>query len=486
MSHRSLSPMVAVCALAAVLAAATALYARESVGARVVRQQEIPCVPEIAVSEALPSDRCGIPGLPPDEKLNAVNRFAWESFIALNWPASELPYPCDQSDATAAMDDPPVPVTFGQPGDCAPVVWLTYKLIDDVFRADGADPGPWETSPDLPPACVESLHTWRARTHSILPDPEMLRLFSKIRPDFHGLDELAQVGGALLVDQKQRYVRYDSRINKESFDYIVSNQLYEANHQLAFATKHLIDQPLGTILMKAAWRELDESDDRSRYKTVLFLLTDPVDGTCTEPTVMGLVGLHVVRKTSLMWQMMWATFEHVDNAPEIGQNIDPSQTFSFFDSECDICILNTEPPSKTPVPTPARVQVRREQTIPQPIHDINAAARAAIVEEHPGSVWQHYQLVNASWPNNGQKLSGTPTAAPVPLELFQFLSTEGRKTNNVTLETYQQSKDCMDCHRNADIALNVPTPYAADFSFMFGKAKPAATPTSTPIADAPP
>jgi len=276
-------------------------------------------------------------------------------------------------------------------------------------------------------------------------------------------------------------------MNKEAFDFVATRHLYEANQQLNYATQHLIDQPLGTILVKAAWRELQDPADWNRYKTSLFLLSNPVTGECTPPTVMGLVGLHVVRKTGLMWQMMWATFEHVDNAPEIGEQTNSSQKFSFFDTACDGCVLNSEPPSKTPVPSPEPVQVSRQQTIPKVIRDLNTAAQLAIIQHAPESVWQNYQLVNVSWPSNGMKLSGTPTlVAPVTLTPFDFVSAEGKKTNNVTLETYVQSKDCLDCHRKAAIALSQPTPYAADFTFMFSKAKPATTPTATPMPASPP
>jgi hypothetical protein len=83
---------------------------------------------------------------------------------------------------------------------------------------------------------------------------------------------------------------------------------------------------------------------------------------------MGLVGLHIVRKTHQLQQWMWATFEQVDNVPG-GSNHPTSVPYSFHNPTCGASPLCT--PNATPNPTPVSgtptlypVQVVREYPIP--------------------------------------------------------------------------------------------------------------------------
>ena len=57
--------------------------------------------------------------------------------------------------------------------------------------------------------------------------------------------------------------------------------------------------------------------------------------------LVGLVGLHVVQKTKQLPQWMWATFEHVDNAPDSALGPVADIQYNFFDAECSglICAI---------------------------------------------------------------------------------------------------------------------------------------------------
>src|SRR5262249_52458509 len=89
----------------------------------------------------------------------------------------------------------------------------------------------------------------------------------------------------------------------------------------------------GSIEIKTAWRIIDRNagDDPSRYYTqnafvaVAGDLVSGGSGFCATATV-GLVGMHIIQRNpidknnaKLLPEWIWATFEHVDNAP-VAQN----------------------------------------------------------------------------------------------------------------------------------------------------------------------
>ena len=62
---------------------------------------------------------------------------------------------------------------------------------------------------------------------------------------------------ATLTDQRGKVVRYEIRLNQPLFDYIAANGLFNGQNQV----KHdRISFPDGSMLIKAAWRELDASE----------------------------------------------------------------------------------------------------------------------------------------------------------------------------------------------------------------------------------
>ena len=58
-----------------------------------------------------------------------------------------------------------------------------------------------------------------------------------------------------LTDQSGRRVRYEIRLNRTVFDYIVSNHLWDGRVQSE--AKEILFPPPGSQIVKAAWREVD-------------------------------------------------------------------------------------------------------------------------------------------------------------------------------------------------------------------------------------
>lgn len=390
--------------------------------------------------------------------------FGWQLFFSLNWPAN--------ASANAK---------FGQPGVTTPVVWEAYKSASDVFTT--AAPSAWgENTPKAMVATSAVLH----------------------------LTEALQADNNWLTDRSGNVVYYESRINKDEFDYIVANQLYSQQGLLrAFTSGAGLRLPNGAeapyhegaIEVKGAWRVVPEAELvmlSPRYK-----LSSAMIGKEQKPVTVALIGLHIAKKTPRAPQWVWATFEHEDNAPDMGK-ADPAKYYNLYDAALTSNALNgtyvpnqSSPPSKfdrPPTPRNRPVQVSRLDPIPDSSRELNEAIRRLIQLRFADSVFQHYQLVNVQWarrpePTEAKPDAPLPTGSPTPSAVA-----------NVAMETYMQEKNsgggalhvesssadygkssCIGCHSTAAITptfakvLGVPagTPshWFTDYSALFFRAQ---------------
>lgn len=91
------------------------------------------------------------------------------------------------------------------------------------------------------------------------------------------------------------------RMNREAFDYIVANNLWNQRGQLAWFDKRMpVSVPKGAIEIKAEWKAIAEGDKPIYHWNV--------DG---QGNTWGLIALHVTTKDLPNW--FWATFEHIKN-----------------------------------------------------------------------------------------------------------------------------------------------------------------------------
>ena len=304
-------------------------------------------IPE-AVTPRIPSD------IPADLPRNACayKSFAWETFLALNWPASDRNRgQADPSRALGATDED---------GITLPTVWESYRAGYEVFQDPAVDPCPASSFPGVPPdqlleACWQRSQTLNAHFCPSADGDKVLPRSSKANAEvLNQWDVIAP-----LVDQNGNLIRFETRMNFVEFEYIVENGLYDAAKQ-AKATE--IDFPMGshddgegTIEIKAGWMALPQCDDRSseackralsRYLTTEAYAYVNENGTaeqsggdCTdESRVYGLVMLHIGRKlasTDPQWTFM--TFEHVDNVPTVGDDVPEGAHFNLYDPKhCDL------------------------------------------------------------------------------------------------------------------------------------------------------
>ncbi|GEM_PF-479604 len=94
------------------------------------------------------------------------------------------------------------------------------------------------------------------------------------------------------------------------------------------------------VELKSSWRIMEPNDDISRY----YVIQADIEGIGRKD--LGMVGFHIVVNTGAHPEFIWATFEHVDNAPDCTV-ITPEQGFtraqpatgwSFASNSCNVCI----------------------------------------------------------------------------------------------------------------------------------------------------
>ncbi|WP_261790019.1 c-type cytochrome [Synechococcus elongatus] len=399
------------------------------------RRIELPAICSVKLQDPkitwqLPTD---VEGELTQDNFNVVQRaadlFAWQEFIALNWPAKEGDR--GQPDQTA---------TLAQLG---PRVWETWKETSEVYRPDGLQPDPWNSLPR------------QSRLSSQAGLKKVLFRSSKVDEILNDQFQPTKADGTLpgtLTDQRGNVVRYEIRMNKVLFDYVVANKLYQSEKQSSFPE---ISAPVGSILVKAAWREVSP-EEQGRFYTALADVQN-LEGDRYQEKLMGLVGFHVMTKTASAPQWIWSTYEQIDNV----EGLHPS----FFNPDCPSCLQNQQTQPQVPN------QITRETPIPAVDPDCsqksaavdNIVALNQVIQKGLGdSVWRHYQLINTQWPVPSRQPSS-------PSTVFTVLPTV---LANTTMESYiQKSSSCMGCHAIARSS-NAQQYRSADFSFTFADARP--------------
>jgi hypothetical protein len=400
--------------------------------AAATRQTQIPLLP------TPPSD------LPANASQADAVTYAWQQFVALNWPA-----------LAAARGVPDTTKTIGQPGN---IVWHTWKTPDEIFYPGGQAPPPWnQYGGQLPPQCVS---TGATSTSFVL------QRTSKVpgNIDNAAIQAAKEAVGGTLTDQHGNLARYEVRMNQAIFNTIVGSQLYTIQGQdnafeISFAA--------GVMEVKAAWRQMTSADPPSvmgRYYTeTAWIYTPPFGNSpavCVKGTV-GLVGLHITQKTPTLPQWTWATFEQIDNVPPPASNY--SGTLSFNNPTCPpLSCPPNQSTEKNGVPTAVPTQVTRVVPIGQAAAAANASWQQALSQAVTGSPFQYYQLIDVQWPQTPTRF---PVGNPTPGQLA-----------NTTMETYLTESSCIHCHFTARTQSGK---LSSDYSFMLAEAQSSTPPRTT-------
>jgi hypothetical protein len=398
---------------------------------------------------------------------NGFDLYSWLTFIALNSP-----------------EDPSVP--FGLPS--APTVWeREFRSLNQVIPQGMG----------LPAVC--------AGLPKQTPKPTLF-----VEVDDVAFDQPFKSGP--LVDQDGHYSLNTIFMNATMQKYIADNHLDNATGQNDFERDNLkqsrinfpvgdADQAaLGAVMIKASWKLMTASDNRSEFHTALAYRFFPAQGegpgakaASCDIVALGLVGLHIVHKTKGRRQWIWTTFEHVRNVPsadEIKSGAAHGKSYLFY-REQQLPVKGAHADKTAPGSVPANAnrtppqpwlaerppivksQIVRARAITDDAQTINRQARdylTHLAQTAPGSfakemVWQNYQLVSTQWPaafacageaNAETNQQTDPNCSPAP----EFLP-------NSTLETYvqhdigtpggmpQSTSSCIACHNNAVAYLKI-------------------------------
>lgn len=288
-------------------------------------------------------------------------------------------------------------------------------------------------------------------------------------------DEYLQAGtDGIMVDQQGRAVYYSQYLNKEFVDFILSNKLTQPDvvlHKFNPETPF----PIGAIELKASWKIVQEGEDTSDMFTMNGVVNKlvnkdgkiSVDPTQTEEVKLALVGFHIGGVVKGHPEMIWATFEHQRNAPNVPKNVTPNtviskQDWTFYQANtpyknCNVNMAKSNKlqlDEKTQTLSPV-TQVCREFefgndsnskdknviTNDQNIADLNADVLSHLNED---DVWRNYFEVGAIWFKGKDKLKPN-----MPLDTDEIL-TGSLKLSNATIETYTQIQstmnNCFRCH----------------------------------------
>lgn len=432
----------------------------------------------------------------------AVDCFAWQTFIALNWPVDPQwkkdPNKAGEPDRNFSAANWGDPVKNPKKDPIRPTVWETYKPAQEVFLPKGQQPKAWGVSQantlEKNKQAGFAMDGGQERVIKFQNKfgPNKANLLKKILPlgsmqkNSAAPDDTNEAFGGWLTDQKKKLVWFERFVNRNEFEYILKNGLYDASNQPDFAKKNGIQLPLGkvpngkdiqnwdeigAIEIKSAWRILtDCPEEWSRFHLTRAWLCDPETKVC-KSEVLGLVGLHILHKGGSFPNFMWATFEHIDNVPTKGAPYKHPNGYSFNDphSKGIPNVPRVNKKGKPLFPKDQPVQTTRVVNMPDDVIDLNLSVQEQIRKQNSDSVFQYYQLVNVLWqrsPDAGNDLPGLKT----PLQ-FNSIASSGPNSPvaNTTMETYIQRRNCTDCHKRAAIAGD--SGYSSDFSFLFQTAE---------------
>ncbi|HKI02250.1 MAG TPA: hypothetical protein VKK31_09730 [Thermoanaerobaculia bacterium] len=249
-----------------------------------------------------------------------------------------------------------------------------------------------------------------------------------------------------LIDQAGEPVYFTAHVNPRWVDFVTRNQFYDpevqgdADPRTAF--------PAGAFEIKSSWRlarKMSPAEKAQYYTTEACVV--PEHPAAGEPkqfvAEIALVGFHITGGVQNHPELVWATFEHVRNAPDC-QSTPQAGPWAFYDGTTD-CRRGRPAPCNRPNPAagPANpINVCRQYPHGGASSQIGReiAALNRDVQNHlpRDSKWRFYELVGTVWASDPSP-EGVPTVNLQDPAGSPLLA-------NTTLETFKQNVSCFGCH----------------------------------------
>lgn len=390
----------------------------------------------ITVSPAFPAElnppyNAGPPqtgGAPNATPIQAA-AFAWQEFIALNWPAGP------QSGQPGQRDTPSSTCRFGDPKCTGPTTWETFRGKVETFPGKGSPPGfvanakvsyGYDALPQYNylgsvPAC-DSSQSGDAVPWVNLDETDQITLNSM----YAGVVQSSSSPG----NSAPQLIRFLAKSNHSQFVYVagnsdpsnplnqwwsaIPNTVVSATKQYLAANQKspppgsttMVSQLNGTTEVKAAWRPLNPSEVSSgRFHTQQVRFYEPgsqPNTQCYRDAVWGLVALHIIQKTPSAPYFIYATFEQADNLlTASGTTVEDADG-------------NIKSPAPATATTPQVCLVDPQPPVTTPASEIPSTLGSVILTANPATC-QALQPANyCSKPGSQLYYHNTPVIPPTP------------------------------------------------------------------------
>jgi hypothetical protein len=320
-----------------------------------VAQEGLACqTPVIVVSSTMPTPQSD--GSTGGVDLACGAQYAWNAFIAMNWPAK-----------AGARGMPDTQQPFGQG---VPTVWETMRAKDELYPGNasatvgphGAAINPVTHKATNPPDFGFGDPAEYFYSPSAVKTPDGRAMACKGQSAVANaalipLDETTEIGnnqtfaGAAPAtdptgyNTKPQLIRYAVKMNENIYVSVVNGQYWysgtgtpldqsEQNYVAALAKGQNANPPAPYvnfappppsqsqpqfqtgIEVKSAWRPLSAAEASSGrfFKTTVRYFEEDAAGTpCYREAVWGLVGMHLITFTPTAPWVIWSTFEQADN-----------------------------------------------------------------------------------------------------------------------------------------------------------------------------
>ena len=387
---------------------------------------------------------------------NKLSQAAWCTLIALNFPASGT-----------APNIPPTMAGSGTFGNCAapaancPTVWETWLETNEVYCKNGAQPDPNKGCPGATPHSAMA-HNLRVGFNGAgeAPAAAAVQELQKLKGPVRGTRPMVtssagghttttvQATGFELPDKNytaasKTFISYEARDNPGTVEYLIKDDLYSADGQLALynklklktattgappaqgvpagVTPTPVDFPPTAFEIKPSWYTFTASDNNAQLG--MFTATGP------KGTTIGLTGFHILWKVFPKSNWFWATFQYENKT-------NPTYNNAYL-----------APLLKTAMTPPAPTNQSVGPYVPYDGPDmITAAAAAANAIFRPlmgTTVFANYRLVGV------QVAGDTPDNKPSLLANDHMETDFGAKS--VAGAAYPMSSSCVTCHYNASV-----------------------------------
>jgi hypothetical protein len=351
--------------------------------------------PTIVVSRAVPSElnppyRAGplVTGGAPNATSDQAAAFAWNEFIALNWPAGP------QRGQQGQRDAPSYTCRFGDPACTGPTVWQTFRgkvetfpgsgnppgYVNDASRSYGydavpqynyiasvapcdqrqlSDPVPWINLDETDEITLANMHAGVVQPSSSPGNsaPQLIRFLAK-----SNRSQYVYVAGNSDANNPaaQWWSSIPDSVVQATKGYLAANR---ASPPAGSTT--LVSQPYGTMEVKAAWRPLNPDEARSgRFHTqVVRFYEGPSSNPCYRDATWGLVAFHIIQKTLSAPYFIYATFEQTDNLLAAdGKPIEDANGKVFQPAPAtpttpQVCLVDPPPPMKSGGDKPSAIGI---------------------------------------------------------------------------------------------------------------------------------